>query len=155
MTDDLAKRRAEAIKAYNDRAAKAAQDAEKEAERVRQRQAKWVKTSQAIMAGVMRASDKFAREGSPFIFKHHQFPTKLRRNPHQEFYQYFEIRPIRSEQDQPPYGHLDFSMNRLDDAVIIDTHLGEEETVALDDLTEDLAEQIASEAMIALLSHED
>jgi hypothetical protein len=64
-------RRAEAIKAYQDRQAKAAQDAEKKAERVRRRQAKWSKTSKPIVASVNAHQQQFARDGCELLFDHH------------------------------------------------------------------------------------
>jgi hypothetical protein len=153
---DLEKRRAEAIKAYQHRQAKAAQDATEEAERRRQRLVKW----RLIAAAIMRVNDNFARQGSPLLFKH--CPGELPEPD--DTYEYFQIHPIEYLQRYPntpsdfPVGYLAFYSSENGKASIEASHSAPnipDGEIYFDDLTENLAEQIASELMIAVLTGED
>jgi hypothetical protein len=145
---DLEKRRAEAIKAYQDSQAKAAQKTRERVERERQIQDKWKETSNRIVSGVMRASDNFAREGAALRFRHSpdEYPKYAK--------QTFDIRVAGLTQRR--VGYLEFLL-RADGRVLIDTShscSAVPETVDCDGLTVGLAQQIASEVMITVLNYE-
>jgi hypothetical protein len=156
---NLEKRRAEAIKAYWESQAEACERAERE----QQGRDKWLETSGLIVAGVKRASDNFAREGSPFVIAHlpGAYPTNLfhsrARETHRE---YFEIHPIENLPDptnplRACFGHLEFKLT--DDGRILVKHdwsPNVPEAIDFDEITESLAEAIASEVLIRVLGYD-
>jgi hypothetical protein len=144
---DLEKRRAEAIKAYQDSQAQARERAERE----RQRRDKWDETSKLVVAGVKRASDNFAREGSAFVFVHS--PYARASNP-ADLMTHFDI---QHDLSGPRLGHLEFILS-ADGRVSIKTshHCSPNvpEAVDVDEITASLAEEIASEVLIEVLNYE-
>jgi hypothetical protein len=152
MTDSE-KRRAEAIKAYQKRQAKAAEDAEEQAERDRQRQARWGR----IVAAVMRANDAFVREGSPLRLMHCPPDKRYLADGTYESFQIHRVEYLQEYPDKPSnfaLGTLEFSLDD-DGRVSIETSHDSPnilDELDFDDLTESLAEQIASELMIAVLN---
>jgi hypothetical protein len=153
---DLDKRRAEAIKAYWESRAEACERAERD----QQGRDKWPETSDFIVAGVKRASDNFAREGSPFVIVHlpGTYPTNLFHSRAPETHrEYFEIHPIENPPDPNDslrvcFGHLEFKLSSNGRVLVRhDWSPSVPVMIDLDEITERLAEEIASEILIRVL----
>jgi hypothetical protein len=152
---DLDKRRADAIKSYWDGQAEARERAERE----QQARDKWPETSGLIVAGVKRASGNFAREGSPFVIAHlpGAYPTNLfHRRALESHREYFEIHRIENPPDpndplRECFGHLEFKLSSVGQLLIKHDWIPVAEAIDLDEITERLAEEIASEVLILVL----
>jgi hypothetical protein len=156
MTDDLTKRRAEAIQAHKDRLAKAGRDAREKANYEDQRQAKWAVVSERIIAGVMRANEDLVREAFPLSFSPHTSGV----SEIGPFVRFDICSKAGNSVSRVSFWHLEFvRWDEVEDGgVLIST--GEDcknipNAVDLDDVTEGLAVQIANELMIAVLNDKD
>jgi hypothetical protein len=158
MMGDLEKRRAEAIKAYWEAQVEACEKAERD----QQGRDKWLETSELIVAGVRRASDNFAREGSPFVIAHlpGAYPTNLFHRRAREMHrEYFEIHPIKNMPDPNDplrvcFGHLEFKLSSNGQVLIKhDWSANVPAAIDLNEITESLAEEIASEVLIRVLNY--
>jgi hypothetical protein len=154
---DLEKRRVEAIKAYWEAQVEACERADRD----QQGQDKWLEISELIVAGVRRASDNFAREGSPFVIAHlpGAYPTDLfHRRALEAQREYFEIHSIKNAPDpndplRACFGHLEFKLNSNGRVLIKhDWNPNVPAAIDLNEITESLAEEIASEVLIRVLN---